>query len=107
MKKMFTYEKASIALTYRAARRFNRINLRLWTFRHSGMQTSVIKCASISAPGACIFRFTSYAQTAVRMVSMRTEHIALVQNDVDGVNIVIAIPCDINFRFIFDYVLLV
>lgn len=71
------------------------------------MQTSVIKSTSISAPGACVFRFTSYAQTAVRMVSMRAEHVALVQNDVYCVYIMIAIPCNINFCFVFDDVLFV
>lgn len=91
----------------RPAQRLNREDLRSGTFSRTTVHTSVVEHALLVAPRALILWIARHAQTAVGVLLVRSEHVAFVERDADGVDVVITVPGHINLGFILISVRLV
>lgn len=56
--------------------------------------------AWISTPSALIFRFTCNTQAAIGMLTMRSQYVAFVQRYRDRIDVMIAVPVNVDLCFV-------
>jgi hypothetical protein len=65
------------------------------------MHACIVENALLVTPRALILWVARHAQAAVCVLLVRAQNVAFVKRNADGIDVMIAIPCHINLRFIF------